>query len=214
MRQPLQFEHALPPMRLVLREEYIVQQCSGKKVLHLGFVDSGLTEERIASGDWLHGRITEVAERAVGVDVDAEGIEDLRRSGVTDIVQGDIEHLDQMGLPSDFDVVVAGEVLEHLLCPGAFLSSCRRFLESSARLVVTVPNAFHYPNFENTVRGVEVVHPDHKYWFSYNTLLGLTKACGLDVIEVLGYVASQQEAARLASTPHLCNGLILVAAST
>ena len=41
-----------------------------------------------------------------------------------------------------FDVVIASEVLEHVEDPLAFLSSMRRYLKPTGRLVLTVPNGF------------------------------------------------------------------------
>jgi len=73
----------------------------------------------------------------LGVDVLQEGIEALRRDGfnaqVCDITRDVIE--------GQFDVIVAGEVIEHLGSPEAVFRLGQRNLNCGGRLVLTTPNA-------------------------------------------------------------------------
>jgi len=76
-----------------------------------------------------------------GLDVDHEA---LRRAGERlgiETVWANVEE----GLPfadGTFDVVVAGELLEHLAAPKSVVDEARRVLAPGGRLVGSVPNAF------------------------------------------------------------------------
>lgn len=175
------------------RQALIVQKCAGKRVLHLGCVDAGLLHERFARGELMHQRLAAVAETLWGVDIDETGIAFLRQHGFGQLIAGDIctsETLEPLqGQP--FDVIVASEVVEHLLNPGLFLASVRRLMiAGQTELIITVPNAFRIETLLWLRRGVEYVHPDHNYWFSYLTAGNLLRKTGFATTEV--YVYSYQ----------------------
>lgn len=79
-----------------------------------------------------------------------------------------------------FDVVVAGEILEHLGNPGFLL---QRLHQYKAPLLITVPNAYSSAGFANMKKGIENVNVDHKAWFSYRTLRTLVEKCGYEMSE-------------------------------
>jgi 2-polyprenyl-3-methyl-5-hydroxy-6-metoxy-1,4-benzoquinol methylase len=47
------------------------------------------------------------------------------------------------GLPADFDVVLAGDVLEHLVDPGRVLRRAARLVVPGGRVVISLPNIAH-----------------------------------------------------------------------
>jgi hypothetical protein len=55
------------------------------------------------------------------------------------------------------------------------------------KLVVTVPNAFRLGTLLWLLRGIEYVHPDHNYWFSYLTITNLVKKNGFVIDKVFTY---------------------------
>src|SRR5437867_1621158 len=85
------------------------------------------------------------------------------------------------------DLVVAGEVIEHLDAPGPFLRAMRVLTRPDGRLVLTTPNAYRALNFLAPVSGSELVHPDHTAWHSPRTLRTLLERNGWDVAEVAYY---------------------------
>ncbi len=182
----------------------ILQKCQGKRVLHLGCVDAGLLHERFARGELMHQRLAAVAETLWGVDIDETGIAFLRQQGFGQLIAGDIctsETLEPLqGQP--FDVIVASEVVEHLLNPGLFLASVRRLMiASQTELIITVPNAFRIETLLWLRHGVEYVHPDHNYWFSYLTAGNLLRKTGYTTPEVYAY--SYQGGVSLPGEPHV-----------
>lgn len=69
--------------------------------------------------------------------MDEEGLKKLRSDGYN-VRLMDAESL---RLGEKFDVVIAGEIIEHLPNPGRFLERARAHLADGGELIVTVPNA-------------------------------------------------------------------------
>ncbi|HET9624036.1 MAG TPA: methyltransferase domain-containing protein [Kofleriaceae bacterium] len=209
------------------RRAYILDACRGARVLHLGCVDHPFLAERLAAGTLLHAAIAEVASELWGVDLDAAGLETLRAANFTHLHAADIEHLaNDARFDVRFDVIVAGEIVEHLTSPGAFLRQVPRLLAPGGKLLVTVPSAQSIRLAANALRGVEVVHPDHKAYFSPHTLTALLAANALTVVDLKPYWAPPRHApalhaaydhvlycARLLS-PWLGEGLVATAIAT
>jgi len=102
-------------------------------VLDLGCRTGGLT------------RYYAEGNEVVGVDVDREALERARERLGIETRWADVEE----ELPfadGSFDVVVAGELLEHLADPGAAVAHVRRVLRPGGRFVGSVPNAFRLKN--------------------------------------------------------------------
>jgi 2-polyprenyl-3-methyl-5-hydroxy-6-metoxy-1,4-benzoquinol methylase len=77
-----------------------------------------------------------------------------------------------------FDVIVAGEILEHLYHPEKFIKKCHYFLKSGGILLVSVPNAYIISNRIRFVLGKEVTahyDPTHINLFSEKKLKQLLK---------------------------------------
>ena len=181
--------YRLPRSRPVDRESFIVERCSGRRVLHLGFVDEHLTEQKVASDRWLHARIAQAAGELIGVDVAADGVAWARERGyraeVADIQ--DDGSVRALGLDGWAEVVVAGEVVEHLEAPGLFLRAVKPTIATDGVLIVTTPNAYRAANFLAAATGRELIHPDHTGWHSPRTLRVLGERAGFRVLDELYY---------------------------
>jgi 2-polyprenyl-3-methyl-5-hydroxy-6-metoxy-1,4-benzoquinol methylase len=179
--------HFRLPKSIVRREEFLLSLCSGKRVLHLGCTDTPFTDESIAAGRWLHAQLSGAASECVGVDIDANAIRRLRdQYDVCNIVHGDAESLEQLDR-GRFDVVVAGELMEHLGNPARFLASARAVLKPDGVIAITTTNAFCFRRMLRVSFGSESVHPDHHYYFSHSTLRRLVVSCGYTCVEQHNY---------------------------
>jgi 2-polyprenyl-3-methyl-5-hydroxy-6-metoxy-1,4-benzoquinol methylase len=179
--------HSSIPNALVDREKFLVEMCEGRTVLHLGCADFPYTEQSIASGEWLHDRISRVAVRCVGLDLNRESISRLRdQYGIENVIEGDAEHLESSQLGT-FDVVLAGEIIEHLNNPGLFLASARNVLAPNGQLIITTTNAFCFRRMIRIPFGTESVHPDHNYYFSHTTLRALASRFDYRLKEAYAY---------------------------
>ena len=118
--------HRLPRARLVDRTEELRRLVRDRTVVDLGFVDEGQVTSKRARNTWLHEAIRAEARAVVGIDADADGVEEARRLGF-DARVADVEDpasLAALGLEGA-EVVVAGELIEHLDQPGAFLEAVK-----------------------------------------------------------------------------------------
>jgi 2-polyprenyl-3-methyl-5-hydroxy-6-metoxy-1,4-benzoquinol methylase len=127
---------------------FILKRCNGRRVLHLGCIGETdvSTREKLsafAAGRVLHPHLMAAAREVVGVDLDGAAVELIRSNlGVQNILLADVEKLETVVLDGTFDVVLCGNLLEHLSCPGRALEGVRRFMAPESELIVSVPNSF------------------------------------------------------------------------
>ena len=171
---------------LVDRLTFLKKAATGKKVLHLGCTNYPYTDTVIEDGSLLHLQLGEVAGELWGFDSDERGLEILRERGIGNLHRADLEHLEDLRIDETFEVIVAGEMIEHLDNPGLFLKGIQRFMNRDTRLIVTTINAycglrFLIYGFRGNGGLNEPVHPDHVAYYSYSTLKLSVSRAGLDV---------------------------------
>lgn len=177
---------------LVQRSDVILEACKGRKVLHLGCTNYPYTQEAIDNDMLLHFEMEKVADELYGLDFDQAGIDILASHGSKNLLQGDLEKLEQLDLERTFDVIIAGEMIEHLNNPGLFLTGIQRFMAPGSKLILTTINAycamrFFYYGLRGKRGRVELVHPDHVAYYSYFTLKLLVERHKLHVDTFLFY---------------------------
>ena len=160
---------------LVQRTDFIKQISAGKKVLHLGCTNHPYTEDSIKNEMLLHFDLKKTAKELYGFDYDQAGLDVLRKYNVKNLHRADLEKLEEVVLDETFDVIIAGEMIEHLSNPGLFLKGIKRFMHSETSLVITTINAYSALRFfMYGLRGKggenEPVHLDHVAYYSYRTL--------------------------------------------
>ncbi len=171
----------------VAKENFILQRAAGHSVLHLGCV--GFTdlapEDRVrAAQKSLHWKLSHAAD-TTGVDRSVAVIEEYRQSGVfTNILAGDVEQLEELPLARTFDVVVAGDIIEHLSNPGRMLDGIRRFCTAETQLILTTPNAFGAPNFLRFCLGKFHEGAEHVLTFNAQNLTTLLERHGYSLREL------------------------------
>jgi SAM-dependent methyltransferase len=160
---------------LVQRVDFIKNVCSGQKVLHLGCTNYPYTEESIANKMLLHFDLEKIAAEMYGFDFDQRGLDILAGQGSKNLHRVDLEKLDEVPVNEKFDVIIGGEMIEHLSNPGLFLSGIKRFMRDDTRLIITTVNAYCAMRF--LIYGLrgrggrnEPVHPDHVSYYSFKTL--------------------------------------------
>ena len=162
-------------IELVQRVEFIKKACAGKKVLHLGCTNYPYTKEAIENDMLLHTELEKTAKQLYGFDFDQAGIDILEENGTKNLYRADLEKLEDVELDETFEVIIAGEIIEHLRNPGKFLQGIQRFMNSQSELIITTVNAYCAQRFViYSLRGKggfnEPVHPDHVAYYSYKTL--------------------------------------------
>lgn len=163
----------LDPGKPVDRIAYVTQRVAGKKVLDLGALDETAYELKVDTGTWLHKQMASVAREVVGIDnsskVPDEGLQLFARSA---IFRADIFSLEPvLALYGNPDIVVAGELIEHLPDAQLFLRRLRDACRPGApEVILTTPDACSWHNIVLGLAGRESMHRDHLHVYSYKTL--------------------------------------------
>ena len=209
-------KHFLLGRASVNREAYILDVCSNKKVLHIGFADWPITKERIKTSSWLHSKITDVSTLCVGIDSNSEAVALLKNEyGVENI---HCQNAESIGFSEEinFDVIVAGEIIEHLSNPGLFIESVKGYMGADTKLIITTVNAFCFRKILQVARNIESVHPDHVCYYSHTTLETIMKRYGFELKESYSYAIPNKKpllpylvesVAKLVS-PNWCEGIV------
>jgi len=173
----------------VERENYILERIVGfPRVLHLGCSDAPFTAERLEEKGLLHSRLLERNTHVVGFDLSQHGLNLMKRAFPgAEFMHGNVEEMNRHFPEASFDLLIAGEILEHLSNPGAFFDSCRHVLSEDGVLLITVPNIFGIRRLIHSFFGVENYHPDHAFYFSENTLRVLAGRHGFSISKSFYY---------------------------
>ncbi len=176
----------------------------GKDVLDVDCLDHNAALE--ATDTWLHKHILRSANSVVGLDLLESGVAELRNRGY-DIRSGDAC---TASLEQTFDVVVAGEIIEHIDDPAAFVSNMARHLNDRGRLIITTPHAFFFLHFLESIfsSGERRWNPEHVSWYCPFTLGNLLRRNNLEV-ESCYYFTRSQKLRRLLNLLHIpCYGFL------
>ena len=159
------------------------------EIAHIGCTASPYMEERLAAQALLHQRFVKVAP-VTGFDIDAGALDLLRRALPSErFVLADVSSSVPESERARYQLVVAGEVLEHVPDADAFLRGCHRLLVRGGRLCVTVPNACAPKIGLRSLAGREVVHPDHRTYYSPRTLERTLRGAGFEPEWIASYLA-------------------------
>lgn len=154
------------------RVDYILQQCQNKKVLHIGFTDYPYTKEKIADKSLLHLQLKDIAAAVMGLDVEKEAMAAYEAlTGDKNYCFTDITNAyPEAAIDFEPDIILLGEVLEHLQNPHAAAELLYKTFPASTKLLVTVPNYMALDNISASLHKTESVHPHHYWYFSPYTL--------------------------------------------
>lgn len=172
-RAQLRAVHAPP---IDNRSEYISKLCAGKRVLDVGVVDHESHQHENAA-TWLHRQIVSVASHTLGVDIVTEGVEALARNGYN-VRRCDIttDRIDEV-----FDVMIVGEVIEHLSNPGALFEAAGRNLVAGGTLLVTTPNPYYINRVRLHMFAKSYDSADHVTYLFPSGMAELAQRAGMEL---------------------------------
>lgn len=152
-----------------------------KTVLDIGCCGGSYRSEYRSEG-WLHNNIKKYAKSVFGIDSSKECIEFLREKGYN----VEIANAENFNLNQKFDVVVAGELIEHLSNFQGFVNSVRKHLKEDGLLILTTPNMFYFKEMLFLVlRGYPPVNPEHTCYFEEITLRQLLGRFGFSGVKTM-----------------------------
>ena len=128
-----------------------------KKVLDMGCRDGILTRHFIEQNE------------VTGLDIDKQALEACRENLNIETKWADFSL--QIPIPtSSFDVVVAGEVIEHLPYPEITIAEISRILKPEGLFIGSVPNSYHLKNRLRVLKG-RLIDYDQTHLRAYNVML-------------------------------------------
>lgn len=174
-------------MKYYSKSDQIVSLCRGKRVLHIGcvgFTDQN-TDERIAlAKKSLHYALTEVSD-TIGIDYSQEAIDYFRSNHIFDnVIYGNAESIDALDLNREFDVVVAGDIIEHLSNPGLMLNGIRSVCGPQTLVVLTTPHAFGLLTFFRHLANRFEEGKEHVFTMNSQNVQNLAKRHGFDLVSL------------------------------
>jgi SAM-dependent methyltransferase len=173
--------------KTVSRIDFITNACINKSVLDLGcFDETALIKEN--TGNYLFSQISNVSAIHIGVDssklLPDEGI---IFSDTIKICKGDIYSLEKLDLNNvDFDVIIAGELIEHLPNTLDFLRLLKKNYQGK-RLICSTPNATSFSNILLSFFKRESAHIDHLQVYSFKTLNTICRIAGFKEWQIIPY---------------------------
>ncbi|MFA7717375.1 MAG: class I SAM-dependent methyltransferase [Candidatus Absconditabacterales bacterium] len=153
------------------REKTLIDYIKEKTVLDLGVGDT--------SDRFLHKFISDNAKEVIGVELDEKRAEKLKNIGYK-IHVGNAE---EINLNKKFDVVIAGDLIEHVNNVGLFLENVKRHLQEGGYFIFNTPNIFSI-NF--LLRGLFFggnvkQFPEHVYGFNKDMIRELARRYNLSI---------------------------------
>ena len=128
-----------------------------KKVLDMGCRDGILTRHFIEKNE------------VTGLDIDKLALEACKNNLNIKTIWADFSL--QIPIPtSSFDVVIAGEVIEHLPYPEITISEVSRILKPEGLFIGSVPNSYHLKNRLRVLKG-RLIDYDQTHLRAYNVML-------------------------------------------
>ena len=147
----------------------------GKRVLDIGVVSH--SARYFDQPGWRHGRISRAAGYCLGLDILAPLVEELRQRGFNVRC---VDATSEADLGERFEIVFAGDVIEHVDNAVSLLRFAGRHLAPGGRLYVTTPNPFSRKFYRQFWReGVMVTNLDHVAWISPTMALEIGRRAGL-----------------------------------
>jgi len=161
--------------------EFIQERCKGKVVLDFGCIRHN-SNFALKDPNWLHKKIISVAKKVIGVDYLQDDVKKLKEKGY-DIRYGDVTK--PLQFDEKFDVIVAGDLIEHLTNFDGFFHNILRFLSDNGVLIVTTPNPFFsglffYSVFKKNI----IVNPEHTCYICPVTLNQLISRYNLEIEDI------------------------------
>ena len=145
------------------------------------------------SSGYLARPLVESGARVIGLELDADAAE-TARAVCEEVLVGDVESMELPFASASFDVVLCGDLVEHLRDPGAALARLRPLLRPGGRLVLTTPNVANWAmrlsllagRWRYTNRGI--LDRTHVHLFTRKTLVETIVGAGYRVL-VLDHTA-------------------------
>lgn len=160
--------------------DFFKQEAKGSSLLHVGCVEHD--ESYINNIRWKHRKLHDVAARCVGLDINSAGIDFMRELGFN-VVCADVTCCEP--LTEIFDLIIVGDVIEHLGNPEALMNFCRQNISLDGRILISTPNPFYVGHvFRAWTNSVAPTNLEHSSWITEFNILELARRSNLELAEI------------------------------
>ncbi|MDY6905435.1 MAG: class I SAM-dependent methyltransferase [Thermodesulfobacteriota bacterium] len=160
------------------KESIILNHCRGKKVIDIGCVQELSDFSSETMKQTLHYKLKQEIPDLVGIDLEPEGVHALNQLGC-DCHVAFAEEVQKLALGS-FEVIILGDIIEHIPDPCMFLFSLRSILKKYGVIVCTTPNAMSYINSVFLFLSKKITRYQHVAWYCRVTLRNMFKHAGFE----------------------------------
>lgn len=155
---------------------WLLEKVKGRSCLDIGAVEHDLSYTERPS--WKHKQLKDVCSELTGVDILAEPVLELNKRGY-DIRLCDATSDTYLG--KKFDIVVLGDVIEHVSNPINLLHFAARHLKPGGEIITKTPNPYYIDNIKSAIKNKVFVNFEHLAWYSPTMALeiGRRSECNL-----------------------------------
>jgi SAM-dependent methyltransferase len=162
------------------RFDIITEFCRDKEVLDIGCVQHDVINTDVDG--WLHHHVVETSSYTLGVDYLEDEVNELVKRGYN-VVHGDVNK--PLSIDRTFDVIVVGNLIEHLSNFEGLLNNINRLLKPNGVVLISTANPFYceqyfYSAFKNDI----IINPEHTCWIDPVALDQLSNRFGLYTVGV------------------------------
>ena len=165
------------------RKKILEKHCKDKVILDIGCIGGIGNNEDVHMHDFLR----KIAKEIVGIDINREAVEYYNKRGYN-IICADFQD-SNLNLNRKFDVIFAGEVIEHVENHGNFLANVKKHLKSDGIFILSTPNAhdiaYHINRILNRIKDDYNICKNigHVILHSYGTIRYLLEKYDFKIIE-------------------------------
>ncbi len=128
--------------------------------------------------------------QVIGIECDEESVREAEKR-LDKVYHGHAEDLiDRLPYDGFFDVILCGDVLEHMVRPDEFLHRSAKLLAHDGRVIASIPNIANYYVRYSLIRGrfdyqdAGLLDKSHLRFFTLKSILAMFSSAGYDVLSV------------------------------
>lgn len=160
--------------------DFIIENIKDKIVLDIGCVEEMRDFSKLNMKKTQHYKLKQYTKRLVGIDLEKEGVESLNAIGCECYVSF-AENVVKLNL-GKFDVILIGDIIEHIPDPSLFLKSIRENLTDDGIIICTTPNIYGYHFTYSLLLKKPITRLQHVAGYCWVTLSNLFRLSGYDVV--------------------------------
>jgi len=136
------------------------------KLLDIGFAEHGI--EYAKQPDWFHRKLRAFGNNNIyGLDLNEKAVQDITHlTKYENLIVGDATDSSLIIAEGNFDVIHAGDVIEHVSNLAGFLEFCKNNLTNGGSIIITTPNPCAHIAYKTWQRQGILANMEHTCWIT------------------------------------------------